>query len=360
VLATLQLSMASCQKAAPISQKSADTESPEEAIVEVAAEAGDVKRTIELADSFVNLNLLSSIRADFYKAMACNRQEEYLAMAEHLKKIIKAYEEGTDEDLLFYSRAAMSLVSYYLSMDQYEEAMNVAMPALARFEPDPDIQPDWKGIFLSYIGACQKKQNQPKEAEKNFEQAYQYYKKYMGDERFKVVDFLTCIIDVYNISSYYSEKESLKEQQKWNDRCDSLLAWYRIQPGVDSAHVEMMDGLIALRRAQMLFDQGKKAEADKAFEQFLKTNFSKGNEGRLSACRYLTNTGRYDEAADIYQDYDRIAAENGMKPNLDIITSYLFPKFMVNYEAGRKDSALAVALKIASLIDSAVVKQKDN
>lgn len=76
VLATLQLSMASCQKAAPISQKSADTESPEEAIVEVAAEAGDVKRTIELADSFVNLNLLSSIRADFYKAMACNRQEE--------------------------------------------------------------------------------------------------------------------------------------------------------------------------------------------------------------------------------------------------------------------------------------------
>ena len=153
VLTTL-LCMASCKKTAPVSQYNGETESPEEAMVETAAEAGDIKRTIELADSFVNLNLLSSIRADFYKAMACNRQEEYLAMAEHLKKIIKAYEEGTDEDLLFYSRAAMSLVSYYLSMDQYEEAMNVAMPALARFEPDPDIQPDWKGIFLSYIGAC--------------------------------------------------------------------------------------------------------------------------------------------------------------------------------------------------------------
>ena len=358
VAAILLLNITACRNSGSSDRKSSETESPEETMVEVAADAGDIKRTVELADSFVNLNLLSSIRADFYKAMACNRQEEYFAMAEHLKKIIKAYEEGTDEDLLFYSRAAMSLVSYYLGIDQYEEAMNVAMPALARFEPDPDIQPDWKGLFLSYIGACQKKQNQPKEAEKNFEQAYQYYKKYMGDKRFKVVDFLTCIIDVYNISSYYSEKESLKEQQKWNDRCDSLLTWYRIKPGVDSAHVEMMDGLIALRRAQMLFDQGKKAEADKAFEQFLKTNFSKGNEGRLSACRYLTNTGRYDEAADIYQDYDRIAAESGMKPNLDIITSYLFPKFMVNYEAGRKDSALAVALKIASLIDSAVVKQK--
>jgi serine phosphatase RsbU (regulator of sigma subunit) len=29
------------------------------------------------------------------------------------------------------------------------------MPALAKFEPDPAIQPDWKGIFLSIIGACQ-------------------------------------------------------------------------------------------------------------------------------------------------------------------------------------------------------------
>ena len=97
----------------------------------------------------------------------------------------------------------------------------------------------------------------------------------MGEERFKVLDFLTCIVDVYNISMYYASKETLKEEQMWNNRCDSLLAWYRIQPGADSTHVEMMDGLIALRRAGILLDQGKKAEADKVFEQFLKTNYSR-------------------------------------------------------------------------------------
>ena len=121
-----------------------------------------------------------------------------------------------------------------------------------------------------------------------------------------------------------------------------------------------MDGVIALRRAGILLGQGKKSEADKAFEQFMKTDYSKKDEGRLSACGYLISAGRYTEAADIYQDYDRIAAESGMKPNLDIITNYLFPKFNVNYQAGRKDSALAVAVKIAELIDSAVVKQKDD
>ena len=154
VLAVLLLNIASCQKTAPVSRNSAETESPEEAMVEAAAETGDIKRTIELADSFVNLNLLSSIRADFYKAIACNRQEDYPAMAEYIKKIIKAYEDGTDEDPLFYSRAAMRLAGYYVNMKQYEEALNVAMPALARFEPDPAIQSDWKGIFLSIIGAC--------------------------------------------------------------------------------------------------------------------------------------------------------------------------------------------------------------
>ena len=74
---------------------------------------------------------------------------------------------------------------------------------------------------------------------------------------------------------YYASKETLKEEQMWNDRCDSLLSWYRIQPGADSAHVEMMDGVIALRRAHILLDEGKKAEA-----------------------------------ANIYQDYDRIAGHN--------------------------------------------------
>jgi hypothetical protein len=33
----------------------------------------------------------------------------------------------------------------------------------------------------------------------------------------------------------------------------------------------MMDGVIALRRAHILLDEGKKAEADRAFEEFLKT-----------------------------------------------------------------------------------------
>jgi len=65
VLTTLLLGLAACQEKSPVSDFNGETETPEEAMVEAAAEAGDIERTIALADSFVNLNQLSSVRADF-------------------------------------------------------------------------------------------------------------------------------------------------------------------------------------------------------------------------------------------------------------------------------------------------------
>ena len=361
VLAALLLSMAACRNGVSSNGQSSEADSliiAAENMVETAAEAGDMKRTIELADSFVNLNRLSSIRADFYKAMACDRQGDLPTMAEYIKKVIKAYDDDTDEDPLFYSRAAISLAGYYIYLSLYEEALNVAVPALARFEADPTIQSDWKGYFLNIIGACQKQLNRPEEAEKNFEQAYRYYLKYMGEKNFKLLDFSTCIFDVQGISMIYTGKEKIEEQKKWTDRCDSLLAWYRIQPDADSAFAERMDGQIALKRAEILINQGKIGGAAKAYEKFLKTSYSKTDEARIRSCAYLSWAGRNADAADIYQDLDRIAAKVGMKPNLEFITNYLFPKFNVNYKSDRSDSALTIAVKIASLIDSAVAKHK--
>jgi len=202
--------------------------------------------------------------------------------------------------------------------------------------------------------------NQPEEGEKNLEQAYRYYKAYMHEPKFKLLDFTTCIIDVYSISSMFNGKETLKEQLKWTDRCDSLLTWYSQQPGADSSFVEKMEGMNSLNRAEILYDQDKKAEADMAFEKFLETSYSKGDEGRFLSCTYLAKSGRYTWAADIYQDLDLYASMWGMKPNMEFITGFLFTKFRYNYQAGRKDSAFAVAVKIAELIDSASVKQKED
>ena len=360
VLAVLLLSVTACQHRASSDGRNApDSLSvAAESMVESAAQAGDIKRTIHLVDSFARRQLLSPVRADFYKAMAYDRAGNDREMARYTKCVIEDYYKYPDEDPLFYGRSAISLSSYYLNMHQYEDALNVAMPALQRFEADKDVHSDWKGFYLSVIGACQMQLNQTDEAEKNFELAYQTFKTYMTAKDYNVEKFLTCIITVENISSYHLNSELAGELPKWNQRSQELLAWYRQQPGADSAYIETMDGVKALKRAISLAGQDKKAEAEQAYQQFLKTNYARTDEGRLSSTTYLAEAGRCSEAADIFQDYDRMAAEWGQTPNLDVIRTYLFPKFRINYQAGRKDSAMAVALKISTLIDSVVIRQK--
>ena len=185
-----------------------------------------------------------------------------------------------------------------------------------------------------------------------------WVKRYMKEDGLQYVDFSSCIISVQNIFNMYTSIETLEEQQKWTNRCDSLLAWYRNQPKADPEFIDRADGQIALKQAEILIKQGDTAEAAKTYDKFLSTDYSKCDEARLNSIDYLINAGRYTEAAIILQDFDRMAEEWGMEPNLDIIIDFLFPKFNINYLAGRKDSALSVAVKIASLIDSAVIRQR--
>ena len=362
VLAVLLLNITACQNGKSISKDSSDVDSlntAAENMIRAVATAGNVERTFELADSLLDQNCLSSIKADFYKSFVFYCRGDAAEMIEYLKKIIETY-ENTNEDPTIYTRAAIVLTNEYMSQNQFEEALRVAMPTIAKYGQDPTIPQDRKGRLLTIIGACQEKMNRPNEAKKSFEQAYQYFRKYMDEKDLDLFDFSSCITSVQNIFNIYTDSETLKEQQKWVNRCDSLLTWYKNQQDVNPSFVDVTEGQIALKRAEILIKQGKIAGAAKAYDQFLKTDYSKSDDARLNSIDYLYTAGRYSEAADILQDFDRMAAEWNFEPNLEVIKDFMFPKFTINYLADRKDSALAVALKISSLIDSAVIAQKND
>jgi serine phosphatase RsbU (regulator of sigma subunit)/tetratricopeptide (TPR) repeat protein len=361
VLVSLLLNLTACQKGEPISPKDSEADSlnlAAENMIRAVAMEGDVERTLELADSLRDQNRLTPIKADFYKSFVYFCRGDEAVMTEYLEKIIETY-ENTDADPIIYTRAAVVLTNHYMSQNHFEAALRVALPVMARYGQDPAIPLDRKGRLLTIIGACQERLNRPNEAKKSFEQAYQYFRKYMEEEDLDFIDFSSCITSVQNIFNIYTTTETLNEQKKWTDRCASMLSWYRNQPDAESSFVDRVEGQIALKRAEIQVKQGKRARAAKAYREFLNTEYSKTDDARLNSIDYLTNAGRNDEAADILQDFDRMAAEWGMEPNLEFIMDFLFPKFNINYMAGRKDSALAVALKISSLIDSAVVEQKN-
>ncbi|MBO7537864.1 MAG: tetratricopeptide repeat protein [Prevotella sp.] len=301
VLIVLLLNMTACQNDSHIVNESSEADSLDisaENMVNSVSSVGNVERTLELADSLVDQNRLKPIKADFYKSYAYYRRGDIEKMTEYLENLIKTY-ENSDEDPIIYTRAAIVLTDQYMTQNQYEEALRVALPTIARFGQDPTIPSDRKGRLLTIIGACQEKLNRPDEAKKSFEQAYRYFEKYMKEDDLNYFDFSSCIISVQNIFNIYTTEETLKEQKKWVERCHSLLAWYRNQPEAEPNFVDKTDGQIALKRAEILIKQGKKEGAAKAYDQFLKTDYSKTYDARLNSIDYLTCAGRYTEAADI-------------------------------------------------------------
>ena len=364
VLLALLLNIVACQNGGPLNSSNNGTDSlnlnPGHIVNEMAW-TGNVERTEELIDSFMNLNLLTPIQANAYMATAYASKGDLDTYLECQKNVIKAFEQAkskTAEEKRFYYNAVTTISSYYAAYEKNEEALRVALPATNRLGPDPDVSPGLKGELLSTIGGCQIKLNRKEEGEKSYEQAYQYILQYQK-EYSSLESFQNCISAVVNMF-FDNVIQKSKGQQKWLDRCDSLLAWYRVQPDANSSFADRQDGRLGLLRAQFLHNQGQKAEAAKAYEQFLKTDYSKTDEGRINSCDYLSVAGRYADAADIYQDFDRIAAERDLRPNLEVIKDFLFQKFNANYLAGRKDSALATAVYISQVIDSAVTAQKND
>ena len=139
---------------------------------------------------------------------------------------------------------------------------------------------------------------------------------------------------------------------------DSLTDDYAKSPDADLEYVDVVKGSVYLYRAVLLQHANNPSEAAKAYSDCLGTKFGKSLDGLFDATDYLMPAHRYKEAADNFKLLDNMLSEWGIVLSLDNIQQYLFPKYRANVEAGRKDSAIAVGMKILTALDTAIVAQK--
>ena len=98
----------------------------------------------------------------------------------------------------------------------------------------------------------------------------------------------------------------------------------------------------------------------RALDDYRKTEYSKTTTGKIMAAGVLLKAGCYAEAADVLMYLDQYLAEKHIDLSLDVINEMLGDKFKANYNAGRRDTALAVAAIAFSHLDSAIVRQKES
>ena len=159
-------------------------------------------------------------------------------------------------------------------------------------------------------------------------------------------DFSPIHADNYRCEPYFGIHQP-DEAEKWVNREDSILAIYRQNPEADSTEIEVFRAYILLDRAKICQARGQKDQAERYYAEYTQTARGKEIQGYLFGGHYLMQAHRYADAADVYQQLDHYLGSYGFDYNLEIIGDELIPKFNANYYAGRKDSALQVALKIA-------------
>ena len=318
----------------------------------------DYDRMRVLADSFEAAGVISSLDANRWRGVSYYHQGHYRMSEIYYKKAIACNIEN-DEDQLSYNKCARRLSELLLVKGDYEGALIVAIPAVKKMEESGIGSDIDYAILLNNIGCCQLNLGQDKEANESFLKARGHYaNRWQSDSTSR--GFQEAVLGTVYTSLAYINTRHYAESIYWIDRTEMLLDKYRQRPDARTDYFDEYQGRIDIMRAVALQGLNKADEAAKAYQAFLKTDYSKTGPGHINANDYLVAAHRYKEAADNYRYLDETMEHWGMEPSIDNIQLYLLPKYRANAEASRRDSARVMGERILSLLDSAITAQKNS
>ena len=329
-----------------------------DSLVLTAYRKADYKWMLMVIDSLSAAGELSEFRAEGYRATAYAEMQDVKHAITSLRRAI-AVKELSDRDyfLMVY------LKTVYAELEQLqgnsEGALRTALALVEQMRNDGYEDHEVCQRLYSILGEVQLSLDHPDEAAKSFERVYAILTKSIrndstGNHLMEAVETLN------NVTATYLESRQWDEAELWLNRLDSVFTLCQSTPYA-ADYPSYMDWYLAsvdMSHAMIAEVRGKKAEALKYYNDYLTTDYAKTDEGRMVGSKFLMLSQRYAEAADNYTVTDRYLHVYEYEPNLQMIGNVLMPKLRANYYAGRKDSAMHVAMQIAALYDTALVKQK--
>ncbi|MBR2778391.1 MAG: serine/threonine-protein phosphatase [Prevotella sp.] len=329
-----------------------------DSLLQAALGKGEYQRMPGMIDSLFAAGQLNDFRADGYRAYAYGYLEETQKAIACLRRALEE-DHPTDSDYVL----VIHLKTLYAELQEIqgnsEGAMRTAMPVLDQLRRDGHENDYVAQRLYTAIGLCKLNLEHYNDAAQYYEKVYSLIKESIKNDSTGeyIVDAL---MPLYNITGIYFDNKMLDEDEKWLNRLDSVATLAMASPlGTTQApFIESYTSAVKLFRAMIADEKGNKDEAQRYYKEFQTTDYAKSTEGRLNSCIYLLNTHQYNEAADNFALLDKLMLQYGLVPNLKNIGDHLMPKLRANFHAGRRDSALRVAMQIAEMYDSALVNQR--
>lgn len=317
--------------------------------------SGNFEYFLAVTDSLAEAGELSPIRADGYRGVAYFQLGQTDKCVEVLRRVV-AIDNPPAEDFWEYIHAGTNLVIMLTTNRDYDNAMRTALRLIDKLK---DVDSPLRAIEMQTLYLClgdtQMMLERLDDAMKSYDEAYQWVLRTPNDSTCRPI---AASIETLENISFSQLNHHLDEAGVWVDRMDSLVTLYEKEPKVIEKEVKTLRALVFLHRARFLQMRGQSKEAAYNYDQYARSDYGQGLEGRINGCDYLMAANRYGEAADIYTNLDQFIKEWGYDYDLETIRQNLLPKFRANYLSGRQDSALRVAMQIAEVYDTALVRQK--
>ena len=317
--------------------------------------SGNFEYFLAVTDSLAEAGELSPIRADGYRGVAYFQLGQTDKCVEVLRRVV-AIDNPPAEDFWEYIHAGTNLVIMLTTNRDYDNAMRTALRLIDKLKDvdSPQRAIEMQTLYLC-LGDTQMMLERLDDARKSYDEAYQWVLRTPNDSTNRPI---AASIETLENISFSLFNHHLDEAGIWVDRMDSLVTLYEKEPKVIEKEVKTLRALVFLHRARFLQMRGQSKEAAYNYDQYARSDYGQGLEGRINGCDYLMAANRYGEAADIYTNLDQFIKEWGYDYDLETIRQNLLPKFRANYLSGRQDSALRVAMQIAEVYDTALVRQK--
>ena len=321
-----------------------------------AYDAKNLNHALVVIDSMETEKMVSTPKADHLRGLVYD-QGWQMKIAEHFyKKSYQGYASDPSQDWGTYTDTGYRWAYLRFRRGDTEGALSVITELLHQAEGNEAFPKDNESALLMLMADIQLQLHQFDEAKLTGQKAYEAKQENAKHESRKGWSMAWVCM---NIATIYHTSGDLEGALAWLDRSAQGLELAE-QEHDDSLMIEEWKGHVALKRALYLLESGHANEAQATYAAIPRSRLMEPI-GYREAADYLMAAGRYDEAADWYEQIDgTYLATDGAKMTFDIIATRLSPRYMAYRKAGRHADALVLADSVSAAIDSALVWQKQN
>ena len=325
-------------------------------LIESTQKTKNYPKLMKVVDSLETIGKITPTKAYYWRGYACDKMKRQRLAEFYWKASLDAAENSTSSDeMAYYAKSASRLANMLAVRGDYEEGLNTTVAVANKLEKlHCDSTSDYLNILI-YIGCCQEGLGTANGNSDGFNKAYQRHQEnieaYHNDVVYK--DGITGII---NITYNYIYAKKWQEALTWTTRFGQILNEYEQRPDADADFIDRQLARYDIYHAIALQGLGQTEEAAKAYEKFQSTHYSNTPKGRIDANDYLIAANRWDEAAEHYRSLDAMMGETPQNYSLENIENLVLKKYHTNLQAGRRDSAIQVALNISNALGQAIAK----